>query len=345
MKLKNGILQSEMSTPQKIEISHRTVIFTIVFLILISFVYYIRDIILQFFVALLIMTILNPFVTKLAKLKIPRAISILLVYLIVFLLVSISFAGLVPPLLEQTSNLVNNIPGFLENLGASGAMGERLLSELLSQIGLIPGRAARFTAVVFSNLLSVLAILIFAFYLLLARNKLDYQIGVFFGDKARKEIKRMLDLLETKLGGWMRGQAFLMILIWVTTYIGLRVLGIPFALPLSILAGLLEIIPYAGPVVSAIPAVLIGLGISPLMGLSVVALYFLIQQLENYVFVPKIMERSTGISPIVTLLALAIGFKIAGIGGVIISVPVVIIMHVLVEEYFLVENKARSASK
>ena len=107
------------------------------------------------------------------------------------------------------------------------------------------------------------------------------------------------------------------------------------SLPLAILAGLLEIIPYLGPVASAIPAVLIGLGISPIMGLAVAALYFLIQQVENYLFVPKVMEKSAGVTPIVTLLALAVGFKLAGIAGVIVSVPVVITLQVLTKELAL----------
>jgi predicted PurR-regulated permease PerM len=124
-----------------------------------------------------------------------------------------------------------------------------------------------------------------------------------------------------------------MLLVGLITYVGLRLLGIPYALPLAILAGLLEIIPYFGPIIAAIPAVIIGFSISPLIGIATTALAFLIQQLENYLIVPKIMEKSVGVSPVIILLALMIGFKIAGAMGALISIPVFITLQVFVKVY------------
>ena len=100
------------------------------------------------------------------------------------------------------------------------------------------------------------------------------------------------------------------------------------------LSGLFEIVPFVGPVIAAIPAIILGFSISPFVGFATIGLAFLIQQLENYVFVPKIMEKSTGVSPIVTLLALAIGSRLAGIVGMIISIPLVIIAKTLLEGRF-----------
>jgi predicted PurR-regulated permease PerM len=186
--------------------------------------------------------------------------------------------------------------------------------------------------------LDVLTVLILAFYLLLTREKLDEALGFFFGDEKRKEAAKLIDVLESRLGGWARGELALMVLVGTTTYIGLTILGIPFSLPLALLAGILEIVPYLGPIISAIPAVIIGLGISPILGLAAVALYFLIQQVENYVFVPKVMEKSIGVSPIITLLALAIGFRLAGVVGIVMSVPVVISIQVIVKRYLLAKE-------
>jgi predicted PurR-regulated permease PerM len=129
-----------------------------------------------------------------------------------------------------------------------------------------------------------------------------------------------------------------MFVVGLANYIGLRLLGIPFALPLAILAGLLEIVPYIGPILAAVPAVLIGLGISPIIGVAAASLAFLIQQLENYLFVPKIMQKSAGVNPIVTLFSLAVGLEVAGIVGLLISVPVYITVKVLAGEYLL-KNK------
>ncbi len=318
--------------PRKIEISHKTIIFTVIFLAFLGLLYFIRAIILQFFVALLIMTILNPLVTKLSKFKIPRAISIIVAYILVFSVVGFALAGVIPPLVEQTTNFINGLPEYLENSGISSVVTEQATVQLLSKLGDLPAQATRTVISIFSNVFDVLLVLIFAFYLLLSREEHDEQLTNFFGRERSKKITKTIDTLEVKLGGWARGQLILMFLVGIATYIGFRLLGLPFALPLAILAGLLEMVPYMGPIVAAIPAAIIGFGISPVIGLATAALALLIQQLEAYLLVPKVMEKSVGVSPIITLLALAIGFKIASVAGALISVPVVISLQVLLEK-------------
>lgn len=322
-----------MAAPKKVEISHRTVVFTVVFLISLWFLYFIRDLILQLFLALLIMAILNPLVSKLSKYKIPRAVSVFVSYVIFIGAIVGVIAGIAPPLIEQSSSFVNNLPKYLSSLGVTAYLGEQAVSNFVAQLGSLPGQVARFTVSLFSNILSVITVLLFAFYMLLAREKLDDQLSYLFGDARKKKIGALVDRLEEQLGGWARGQLTLMLMVGVSTYVGLRLLGIPYSLPLAILAGLLEIVPYIGPIISAIPAVIIGFGISSIIGVAVTTLAFLIQQVENYVFVPKVMEKSVGVNPVITLLALTIGFRIAGIVGVIISVPVVITIRVLTRQY------------
>lgn len=321
--------------PQKIEISHKTVIFTVFFLLLLWFLYFIRDIILQLFVALLVMTVLGPLVNQLTKFRIPRGVSVLLSYLLVFGILGGVIALIIPPLVVQTSNFVLALPGYLSNIGIAQNISQEVINEFLIRLGSLPGEILKFTLSVFSNVISVLAVLVFSFYMLLARGKLEDSLGFFFGDEKKKQLGRLIDVLEKRLGSWARGELSLMFAVGLATFIGLSLIGIPFALPLAILAGLLEIIPYLGPLISAIPGVIIGFGISPIAGFGVAALSILIQQLENYVLVPRIMEKSAGVSPIVTLIALAIGSKIAGVTGMIISIPFVVTLQVLVKEYFV----------
>jgi len=318
--------------PKKIEISHRTIIFTTFFLLFLWFLYFIRDIILVFFIALLIMTILNPLVSKLSKYKIPRAVSVLLVYLLVIFIVSVSFVGVIPPFVEQTGRLINGFPAYVANLGLSDFISEQLGSELVAWIGSVSGQFVKLSVSFFSNIFSILTVLIIAFYLLMAREKLDDQLDTLFGNESKKNIGRTIDVLEKRLGGWARGQMYLMVLIGLLTYIGLTLLGIPFAVPLSIFAGILEFVPYIGPLISAIPAVIIGFGISGFMGVAVFLVFFLVQQLENYLIVPKVMQKSVGVNPVITLLALAIGFRVAGLVGILISLPVVITVQVVAKQ-------------
>jgi predicted PurR-regulated permease PerM len=308
---------------RKVEVSHRTIVFAALFLIGLWFLYSVRDIILELFVALFLMTILEPMVARLTKIKIPRAISVLLTYILVIGIFGGLIALVVPSLVDQTASFINALPGYMSNTGIRQEWSDQIVAGFLATASTIPGQLFQFT--------------VLAFYMLVAREKLEDQLGIFFGEEKKKQLGKILDSLETRLGGWARGELILMFMVGLGVYVGLRVVGIPFALPLSILSGILEIIPIIGPILSAIPGIIIGFGISPVTGLGVAALYFLVHQLENYILVPKIMEKSIGVSPIVTLIALAVGARMAGIVGAIISVPLFITLQVLVKEYLVKE--------
>jgi predicted PurR-regulated permease PerM len=183
----------------------------------------------------------------------------------------------------------------------------------------------------------VVTVLVFAFYMLMTQGGLKGQINSLFGEEKGKEMRELFTTIEEKLGRWARGELVLMLAVGVGMYLGLLAIGIPYALPLAVLSGLFEIVPTLGPIVAAVPSVIIGLGISPLAGIGAAAVAFLIQQLENYVLVPKIMQKSAGISPLAVLIAIAIGAKLMGITGVIIAVPFVIILQVVIKKYFVKE--------
>jgi predicted PurR-regulated permease PerM len=324
--------------PKTIEISHRTVIFTVLFLGLIWFLIQISSIILSIFVAVLLMTALNPLVDRLERLRLPRLLSIFLVYLVIVGLFVGGISSLLPPLIEQSTNLGTKLPAIFDqaivwfkDLGI-GNLDKQALSSQLSQLGALPGNIVLIIAAVFSNLISVFTVLVISFYLLLERKNMDNHLVGLFGEGNEQEARNFIDKLETRLGGWVRGELMLMTIIGVLTYIGLSLLGIPYALPLAILAGFLEIIPGIGPILSAIPGILLGLTISPVMAIAAAALYFLIQQIENTVIVPKVMQKATGINPLVTMISLAVGFKMAGVLGAILAVPIVIVLHVFVVE-------------
>lgn len=319
----------------KIEISHRTIIFTVFFLIISWLLFFIRDIILQIFVALVIMSILNPLVTKLEKYKIPRVASVLIVYVILISLIVFGLVIMVPPFVEQTSVFATSLPRYFAELNLPFFVIDEVTKQLTNALSVLPSQIISISVSVFSNIFSVLTVFFFALYFLLLRKKLDTQINGFLKQESIDRLERVLARLEKDLGGWAIGQFSLMVLVGVSTYIGLIILGVPFALPLAILAGTLEIIPNLGPFAASIPVILVGFGVSPITGLASAALAFLIQQVENYFFVPKIMEKSANVSPVITLTSLLIGFRLAGILGAILSIPIVITARVLVKEFVL----------
>jgi len=323
-----------MAKVEKVEVSYKTIVFTVAFMLLLWFLYYIKDIILAFFVSLLIMVILNPTVTKLTRYKIPRVGSVILIYLLVFGFFGILFAALIPVVIAQTTSFINNLPKFLDNLPLFSGFGDQVINRFVSDIVSVPGELAKVTISVFSNLIGVFTVLVFSFYLTIARDELEDQIGFFFGAAKREKIGKILNLMERNLGGWARGEIILMLAIGTATFVGFTLIGLPYALPLAMLAGFLEIVPTVGPTIAAVPPLIIGFGVSPIMGIATVALAFLVQQTENYFLVPRVMQSSVGLNPIITLLALAIGFRIAGVVGAIIAIPVVVASKVILQDYY-----------
>lgn len=326
-----------MNTPKKIEISHRTIIFTVLFLLGLWFLYFIRGIVTMLFVAFLLAVILGPLVTLLGRIKIPRAIAIVITYILFIGIIGGAIALFTPALVQQTTNFINALPNYLSNIGINSSTSGDFVSGILNQFSGLPEGILNITFSVFSNVISVVTVLVFAFYMLMTQGGLKGQINTLFGEERGQKMSVLFTTIEEKLGRWARGELVLMLAVGVGMYLGLLAIGIPYALPLAVLSGLLEIVPTLGPIVAAVPAVIIGLGISPLAGIGAAAVAFLIQQLENYVLVPKIMQKSAGISPLAVLIAIAIGAKLMGITGVIIAVPFVIILQVLIKEYFVKE--------
>lgn len=320
--------------PRKIEISHKTILFTLFLGGGVWFLFTIRDLLVQVLVALLIMLILNPTITRLEKARVPRVASVLLVYFGMIAFVVFTVAALIPALVEQTASFTQALPRYLSDLNIPTGVVEEGTREVTSQLGALPGQILRISLGVASNLFAFLAVLLFGLYFSLARRDLDSQLKNFFSKEQITRFTGILEKLEFRLSGWARAQVILMVCIGVATFIGLTLLGVPYALPLSLLAGLLEAVPNVGPIAAAIPSIIVGFGVTPLTGLAVIALTFLIQQLEAYLLVPKIMQKSAGVHPIVTLFSLIVGFQIAGVVGAILSVPVVIVILVLLEEFY-----------
>ncbi len=314
--------------PKKIEISHRTIIFIVFFLLFLWFLVQIRQIILLVYIAFILMAALNPLVTRLEKLRIPRPLSILFCYFFFLGILGLILGSLLPALVEQTRRLLERLP-FLFGALDFAQINQSAIS---AQLGSLPGKLLKFIAGLFSNLVALFVLMVVAFYLLMERKRLSRYLLLLFGDHDKIQAEQIINKIEEQLGGWLRGQVVLSGIVGVMTYIGLRFLGVDFALPLSLLAALLEIVPNIGPVLSAVPAVLIGLAVSPFSGLAVVALYFLVQQIENYLIVPNVMKRAVNLRPLIVILSLMIGFKVGGILGAVLAVPTLLILRVIILE-------------
>lgn len=305
--------------PQKVEISYKTIIFFVLFILSLLVVWQLRSLILLVFLCYIFMEGLNPLVSWFEKLKLPRVMAILVVYAIIITTISFSFAGIIPALVEQSTNLINSLPGAIQSINVLG-LNPVDFSSQLKLLENLPGNIASTALSIFSNILSVFIFFVITFYLLLERKNFDKYLVKIFGQKDSKAAE-VMNQLEKRLGHWVNAQLFLMIIIGILSYIGYLIIGVNYALPLAIIAGILEMVPNIGPTIASILAGLFGLTISPLIALLAVTWGIIVQQLENNFIVPKVMKETVGINPIITILLIVSGAKLGGVIGAVIAVP------------------------
>lgn len=316
--------------PAKIEISHKTIIFTTFFLILLWFVLQIQEIIFLVYVAFILMSAFKHWVEFLEKYHIPRVFSVLLIYILIFGLLALGTSSVIPPLVSQTIHLGESLPEYLKLLLPFVQVDYQVLTAQIAPLG---ENLLKVTIGIFSNVIALFTLIIVSFYLLIERKNLLGHLSNFLDEKMAKKWVGIISTIEERLGSWVRGQVMLALTIGIFTFIGLTILGIPYALSLAIFAGLLEIVPIIGPIIAAIPAILVAFITSPFLALVTAALYFVIQQVEANLVVPMVMKQTVGLPPLVTIITLLTGAKIAGIGGAMLSVPVVVTISTIFSEY------------
>jgi len=315
--------------PVRVEVSYKTIVFTLLFSLALYLLWLIRDIILLFFICFIFMEAINPTVKKLERLKIPRPLAILILYIIILSVISFAIAGIVPILIEQTTGLVSTLPKVIANVNVFGASATDIYNQF-KILETLPQNIAQAAFSVVNDIFSGFIILVITFYLLLERRHFNSYSLNFFGPHKDKALK-IIETLESRLGNWVNAELFLMTTIGLLSYVGFLVLGLPYALPLALIAGLLEAIPNIGPTVSAFLAALIGLTISPLTALLAIIWGIIVQQLENNVIVPKIMKETVGLNPLATILVIATGAKLAGVGGALLAIPVYLTTETIIK--------------
>lgn len=313
----------------KVEISHKTIIFFFLFLVSIWLFIQIRDILLLLFVTFILMSALSPIVDRFEKFRIPRAVAILIIYVISIFIIGLAGTLVVPPLVTQSARLVVRLPDFINSVIPSSHLN---LDNIIQQVIPVGEGVVKISVGIFSNFITLITFLVFTFYFLLERKKLEKDLVEFVGNEVGERIFSVISQVEVKLGAWVRGELALMTIIGITSFIGLSILRVDYALPLAIFAGFLEVVPIIGPIVSAIPAVLVAFGTSPGLAIVVVVLYILIQQLENNLVVPTVMKKAVGLSPLITILALMIGGRLAGVVGALMSVPIVVVLQIILKD-------------
>jgi predicted PurR-regulated permease PerM len=338
-------------------------LFVIAVLLAFWLLYQFRLVVFILFIAIVLGTAIRPAVDWLHRRNIPRPAGVIVIYLLLLVLIA-GFVLLVAPLLaEQLTQISLELPGqyndfrnaliqsrsiFLQQIGlrlpirpflpapaAPAGQGEAQVEAALDRVAMFFSVAG----ITLRGLLALLAIFLLAFYWTLESNRTIRSLLLFFDPVRRERIRALIAEIESRVGGYIRGQSLLCLIIAAVSLIAYLLIGLPYALVLALIAGVMEAVPMVGPILGAIPAILVGLTQAPERVVWVVVATAGIQALEGYLLVPRVMKGSVGVSPIVSLLALATFASLLGLPGALLAIPVAAIIQLILDRFVLnVEN-------
>lgn len=329
----------------------------------------IKSIIIIFLVALFLSATINPAVDKLATYKIPRALGIIIIYILVVGIFVIMFSNLVPIIADQIGQLALSVRDMVQNLVTNPNQDSWFMkqlqpfadqiwqnidqAELISQVSnTLKGIASQLTNfagnaigaifTIFNGIFNMLLVLIITFFMVVNSKHTSNFFHSLFPHKYSAYISIKSKQISNRIGEWIRGQLLLALAMGVLTFIVFSIIGLNYALTLALLSALAEFIPYLGPVITFTSAALIALNQDPILVLWLIPAYAVMQFLEGNILVPLIVGRSVGLNPIIVIFALlsgaTIGLKVGGsfglgLVGMIIAVPTANIISLFVEDY------------
>jgi predicted PurR-regulated permease PerM len=331
----------EVKKVVNINITWQGIIKIIAVLLAVYLLFLLKGILATIFAAFLLTSAIEPAVNWLAKRKIPRVLSAAVLYLIVISFFGIFVYLFVPPVVKEVVEFSHNSPAYVSEVTShlsflngysTDQNGATLIDEINSLGANWQGAVGKiFSSLVtfFGGIFSFVLILVLSFYMIAEDQALNKLILSVVPKKNQPYALGLAERIEDGVGRWLRGQLILSLIVFAIIYVGLLIIGVKYALVLAIIAGLAEFIPYLGPLIAAIPALLVCLIQAPMLILPVVILYYLTQWLESHVIVPQVMGRIIGLNPIIIIVVMLTGFKLAGLVGVVLAIPLAMTLNIV----------------
>jgi len=303
------------------------------------------------FIAILMGTVIRPVITWLNKRGIPRVAGFIFISILLLVLFIGFMLLLFPMVMDQGSTIVAEVPGYYQNLrlwlantgnpmivGLGDFLpaappkialiqqtGQQVLASAEQAMGYVTS-GARFIFI-------LLAVLLLAFHWTLDGPQIIQSWLLLLPLDQRSSMDEMISAMENKVGSFLAGQGILCLSIGIMALIAYLIIGLPNALILALIAGVMEVVPMIGPFLGAIPAAFIALSISPSKLVWVILAMVIIQQLENNLLVPRVMRKAVGVNPFVSLLAIFTFSSFFGIIGALVAIPIAAIIQILLDRF------------
>ena len=296
------------------------------------------------FTSILLAAAVAPPARFMVRRRVPRGVTILVIYLLAVLILIGVVALVVPLVVSEVDALRAALPNYVDNVQreiakiapnqAESFSSASVVNRLSGELGSVAGALTDILVRVVSLSISVILILVIAFFLAVEEDFVALVIRRFVQPDRRPQAQRLLGRMGTRLGQWARAQMLLALFFGVAFGIGLRVAGVHYAVTLGVVGGVLEIIPYVGGFITVALAVLVALTQNPVLIVVVVGWYTVVVEIEGHVIAPKLMDRVLGIHPLVIVVALFLGGESLGILGALLAVPIAIVFQVLLDEFY-----------
>ncbi|PID83164.1 hypothetical protein CSB11_02355 [Candidatus Campbellbacteria bacterium] len=330
-----------------VNITFGTVVKTSLFFILLYVIFYLKELVLIFLTAVVIASVIEPFIISLQRIKVPRVVSVIFVYLLLISIILGLSVIYMPIILDQLNNILKALPGHIDSLNAYLIEATKN-SELLSRLaGEFKNQVANFDILgltesvkkiddthvqnwggllisMFGGIFNFMLIIILSFYLALQEHSIDKFLRIVTHAKYTKYAINLWKRSQRKISLWMQGQLLISLLVGSITYLGLKyIFGFEQAALLGLIAAFSELIPFLGPYIAAFPAVAIALLVGgwPL-AIPVILFYLIIQIIESQFVYPLVVKKIVGIPSLLVLMSLIIGGQLFGFLGVILSIPI-----------------------
>jgi len=301
--------------------------------------------------ALVISTALEPGVDRLEKMKIPRILGTIIIFLVALTILAFVVYTILPITLLELNSLFNNLGGLAEQfLGISSPaqITNFIDTDLSNLTNLLLSGGVPFLQVLGKLLGSVayaIAVLVLSFYLTISRDGVEKFIKSILPEGAEARALQIYRTTRRKIGRWFQAQIVLSLVIGTAVFIGLWIIGIKQNLVLAVIAAVFELVPVVGPIFAGALAVAVSAGESLRLGLYVLFLFLAIQQIENQLLVPLVMKRAVGINPVIILIALLGGAQIAGVIGMLVAIPTAVLLQEILNGWVEVKSSRSSKGK
>ena len=318
-------------------------------LLLFYFLYQISGILILFFISFLFSAALDPLIDFLHERKIPRSFGVLIVYCAIFLIVGFLIASLVPLIAKQVMDISRGVGEFVQNLTSGKNLVfafpkafQPYLDQLYQSVDLKTAALQIQSALqvlgiqllnISFGLVNAVLVLVLTFFMTVEEKALQDFFLSLFPSRYGQYISTRMEAAKEKIGYWIRGQFLFSLIAGILSYIGLLILGVEYALTLSLIAAITMVIPVFGRVFAWIFTLPVVLNASPWVTLWVTLLYFILMQVENNILVPYIMNKAVGLSPIIIIFAMLVGAQYLGILGLVISIPIATTAAIFVKDY------------